>query len=146
MGLDIGSHRIGVAVADETGTIASPIAVVRRDRSDHRELQRLVHKWNIDRVIVGLPTGMSGREGPQAADVRAYATSLENRFAPAIPIEFWDERLTTIIAERSMIASGTRRAQRKERIDAIAAAVILQGWLDAGHHRRRRASIDSTHS
>ena len=139
MALDVGGRRIGVAVADESGTIATPIATVLRDRGDHADIARLVVAWNIDRLIVGLPTGLSGREGPQAADVRAYADRLAAALGPYPAIEFWDERLTTAIAERALIAGGARRAERKARIDAVAAAVILQSYLDTARHRRDRA-------
>lgn len=141
MALDVGSKRIGVALSDETGTIATPLGVVARGSGDHAELRRLVAAWDVGRVVVGLPTGLSGREGPQAADVRAYVasliTALASDVAPAPTIDYWDERLTTTIAERSLIASGARRAQRKTRVDAVAAAVILQDYLDAMRRRRR---------
>ena len=136
LALDVGARRIGVAVSDETGIVATPLATVARGRDDLGEIARLVAAWEVDRVVVGLPTGLSGREGPQAASVRAYAGVLADRLGPEPPIDFWDERLTTAIAERALVAAGTRRAQRKERIDAVAAAVILQGYLDA---RRQRA-------
>jgi putative Holliday junction resolvase len=140
MALDVGGRRIGVAIADETGAIASPIAVLQRGHGDLAELARLVREWGVDRLVIGLPTGLSGREGPQAADVRAYAQRLAESLGPELPIEFWDERLTTAIAERALIATGTRRAKRKEQIDAVAAAIILQGYLDAQRHRRARAA------
>lgn len=135
MALDVGERRIGVAVSDEIATIASPLAVVPRDPDGLAEIARLVAAWEVDRLVVGLPIGLSGREGPQAALVRAYAGRLADRLGPAPPIAFWDERLTTAIAERALIAAGTRRAQRRERIDAVAAAVILQSFLDAPRHR-----------
>ena len=142
LALDVGERRIGVAVSDETGVIATPVATVLRGRGDLAEIARLVTEWEADRVVVGLPTGLSGREGPQAAVVRAYATTLANHLGPAPPIHFWDERLTTAIAERALIAAGTRRAQRRERIDAVAAAVILQSYLDAGRSRPRTGDGD----
>lgn len=132
MALDVGERRIGVAVSDETGVIASPVATIARGVGDLDEIRRLVGQWEVDRLVLGLPTGLSGREGPQAALVRAYAATLVEHLGPEPPIDFWDERLTTAIAERALIAAGTRRAQRRERIDAVAAAVILQSYLDAG--------------
>ena len=143
MALDVGSKRIGVAVGDETGLIATPVGVVPRGDGDHAELRRLIAEWGVERLVVGLPTGLSGREGPQAADVRTYADSLITALAagaaPTPGIDFWDERLTTAIAERSLIASGVRRARRKTRVDAVAAAVILQDYLDAARRRSRGA-------
>ena len=137
-GLDVGDRRIGVAIADETGLIATPLATVQRGRHDLAEIARLVAEWRVDRLVVGLPTGLSGREGPQAAAVRAYAADLAAHLGPEPPLEFWDERLTTAIAERALIEAGTRRARRRERIDAVAAAVILQSYLDAVRQRALR--------
>jgi putative Holliday junction resolvase len=87
-------------------------------------------------LIIGLPVGLSGREGPQAAEVRHYADQVATAIGEGVAIEFWDERLSSTIAERTLIQAGTRRDRRRERIDAVAAAIILQGWLDAGRHRR----------
>lgn len=137
MALDVGERRVGVAVSDENAVIASPLAVVDRRRDDLAEVARLVAAWEVDRLVVGLPTGLSGREGPQAALVRAYAARLAAHLGPEPPIAFWDERLTTAIAERALIATGARRAERRERIDAVAAAVILQSFLDVPRHRTR---------
>ena len=136
MALDVGERRIGVAISDETGTIATPLVTVHRDRADLAEIGRLVAEWEVSRLVVGLPTGLSGREGPQAASVRAYANALAAHLGPEPPLDFWDERLTTAIAERALIATGTRPAQRRERIDAVAAAVILQSYLDASRRRQ----------
>ena len=138
LGLDVGGKRIGVAVSDETALIATPLQAVKRNGGEHAELARLVREWNADRLVVGLPTGLSGREGPQAAAVRAFADPLAA--ALDLPLVYWDERLTTAIAERALIEAGHRRAQRKERIDAVAAAVILQSYLDAARLRQRRAT------
>ena len=132
MALDVGGRRIGVAVSDETWLIATPIGYVERDtrrRRDRDELRRLAVRWHVERLVVGLPTSLSGREGPQAAEVRAYADGLAVDLG--LPLDYWDERLTTAIAEKALIAAGTSRARRREQIDATAAAVILQDYLDA---------------
>jgi putative Holliday junction resolvase len=131
MALDVGERRVGVAVSDELGAIATPLSTVQRGPRDLAELDRLVREWDVSQLVVGLPTGLSGREGPQAALVRAFTTKLEQELDPAVSVIYWDERLTTAIAERSMIEAGTSRARRKERIDAVAAAVLLQSYLDA---------------
>jgi putative Holliday junction resolvase len=131
MGLDVGERRVGVAVSDELGAIATPLATVQRGPRDVAEIDDLVREWSVSRLVVGLPTGLSGREGPQAALVRAFAAKLEDVLPPAVELVYWDERLTTAIAERSLIEAGTRRQRRKERIDAVAAAVLLQSYLDA---------------
>ncbi len=137
LGLDVGEVRIGVALSDEGGSIASPLTTVRRGAGDLDALRDLVTKWEVDTVVVGLPTGMSGREGPQAAATRAFAADLEDALGPEPPLRFWDERLTTAIADRMLTATGANRARRKAERDAIAAAVILQGWLDSEAMRRR---------
>lgn len=128
LGLDIGGRRIGVAISDELGTIASPVAMVLRGPHVARELRDLVAKYGAIGLIAGLPVGMSGREGPQAADIRAYTDAIA--IDVGLPLEYWDERLSTSIAERSLIANGTRRDKRKQQVDAVAAAVILQSYLD----------------
>lgn len=138
LGLDVGDKRIGVAVSDETALIATPLQVVKRGSGDRAEIARLTREWNTERLVVGLPTGLSGREGPQAASVRVYAEALAA--ALDLPLVYWDERLTTAIAERALIEAGHRRARRKERIDAVAAAVILQSYLDAARIRQGRAA------
>jgi len=133
MALDVGEKRIGVAISDEGGSIATPLTIIARGkgRSDLAEVARLAGEWEVDALVVGLPTGMSGREGPQAAATRAYADRLAEALGPELPLFFWDERLTTAIADRVMRERGTRRADRQGQRDAIAAAVILQGYLDS---------------
>jgi putative Holliday junction resolvase len=129
LGLDVGGKRIGVAISDEMGIIASPAGMVLRSDTSGREIRDHARRLGAVRMIVGLPVGMSGREGPQATDVREFVDSIADEVG--IPIEYWDERLTTSIAERSLIASGARRDKRKLQVDAAAAAVILQGYLDS---------------
>lgn len=141
MGLDVGERRVGVAISDELGAIATPLATVQRGPRDREEIDRLVREWNVSQLVVGMPTGLSGREGPQAALVRAFAAKLEQELDPAVEVVYWDERLTTAIAERSMIEAGTSRARRKERIDAVAAAVLLQSYLDAARGGLARENI-----
>lgn len=135
LGLDVGGRRIGVAVSDETRLIATPVEFVERGPGDRAAFRRLVERFGAGRIVAGLPTGMSGREGPQAADVRAYADALAADLG--LPLDYWDERLSTAIAERTLIAGGTRRADRRTRVDAVAAAVILQGYLDNQRLQRR---------
>ena len=145
MGLDVGERRIGVAIADELGAIASPLTTVARKPGDLAELRDLARARGVNVVVVGLPTGMSGREGPQAAAVRAFADELEGAVGPDIAIDFWDERLTTAVAERMLREGGRRRGKGRDKaeVDAVAAAVILQGYLDACRSRgARRRSHD----
>ncbi len=133
MGLDVGGRRIGVALSDETRLIATPLQFVERGEGDRKAFADLIQHYAIGRLVVGLPTGMSGREGPQSADVRTYADRLAIDLE--LPMDYWDERLSTAIAERTLIAGGTSRSDRRIRVDAVAAAVILQGFLD--HERYR---------
>jgi putative Holliday junction resolvase len=138
MGLDVGERRIGVAIADELGMIASPLTTVARKPGDLEELRDLARERGVGVFVVGLPTGLSGREGPQAAVVRAFASELGDVVGPAIEVAFWDERLTTAVAERMLRERGARRGRGKGEVDAVAAAVILQGYLDARRARDRR--------
>ena len=128
LGLDIGGRRIGVAISDEMGMIASPIAMIERQSDVAGKLRQLVRDYGAARLVAGLPLGLSGREGPQALEVREYTDALAAEVG--LPLEYWDERLSTSIAEQSLIAQGTRRNKRKMQVDAVAASVILQGYLD----------------
>jgi len=138
MGLDVGERRVGVAIGDELGMISSPLTTVQRRDGDLTELRDLAIAKGVDRLVVGLPTGLSGREGPQAAVVRQFADALGAAVGPEIPIVFWDERLTTTVAERMLQDSGRWRRRQKGDVDAVAAAVILQGYLDACRARGLR--------
>lgn len=129
LGLDIGSKRIGVAISDEMGFIASPVGLVLRGEGSAREIRQHASRLGAIRLLVGLPVGLSGREGPQAKDVRDFVDSIAEEID--LPVEYWDERLSTSIAEKSLIASGSRREKRKQQVDTVAAAVILQGFLDS---------------
>lgn len=136
MGLDIGSRRIGVAIGDELGIIATPIGFVQAGPGDRAAFANFVRTHRITEMIVGIPRTMAGKEGPQAKEVRAYAKALAGDLG--LPVTFWDERLTTVIAERSLISGGRNRQQRRNEIDAAAAAVMLQGYLDHQASQARR--------
>jgi putative Holliday junction resolvase len=142
MGLDVGERRIGVAIADELGTIASPLAVVLRRAGDLTEIRDLAAAEGATTLVVGMPTSMSGREGLQAASVRTFTEELRDTVGSDFVIEFWDERLSTTVAERVLRERGGRgrRKERKGDVDAVAAAVILQGYLDAQRARLLRKS------
>ncbi len=131
IGLDVGEARIGVAVSDPTGTLASARTVLARRPEDAalRAVQRLVEEEEAAAIIVGLPRSLSGELHGQAALVQAFAELLGKHIA--VPIHFWDERLSTVAAEREMRASGAKRDKRRAMIDAVAAAIILQSYLDA---------------
>jgi putative Holliday junction resolvase len=130
LGIDVGSVRIGLAISDETCTLASPLATVRNDpRTIWARIEREMEDRHVERVVVGLPRRLDGTEGDAAENARGFAAKLQRHVSTAV--EFWDERFTTTIAERSLIESGVRRRRRREVIDAVAAAVLLQSWLDA---------------
>ncbi len=126
--LDFGTRRIGVAVADATGLIASPLCTLKRRsiRTDLEALDRLLKARQIDRIIVGLPLNMDGSEGPMARAARAFAGRLG--LATGLAVELLDERLSSFEA-RDRLAAFAPRARRKASIDAVAAAVILESWL-----------------
>ena len=133
LALDIGEKRIGVAVSDPSGTVATPLVVLDSARvmGDGRELVRLVDDYEVDRVVVGLPLSLDGSEGPQAARVRLAAKRLAGFLR--VPIEFADERLSSAQASRSMAESGASAREQRGRVDMVAAALFLQSYLDARH-------------
>ncbi len=132
LALDVGEKRVGVALCDETQTLARPLLTLRRasKKEDFARLAALCREHAVEKVIVGLPKTLRGEEGPQAHRVRRYAAELQA--ALDLPIEFWDERFSTVEARDLLL---TRTLVRKGEIDAIAAAVILQDYLD-GHNPR----------
>lgn len=138
MGLDVGERRIGMAIADELGMIASPLGVVQRGEGDLQRILEAAREQRASTLVVGLPTGMSGREGPQAATVRAFAATLATASSGTLDIVFWDERLTSAVAERALQAQGRKKNRQSGAVDALAAAVILQGYLDAERNSFRQ--------
>jgi putative Holliday junction resolvase len=133
VGLDVGSKTIGVAVSDELHLAAHPRTTLARKgtRADVDAVAGIVAAEEADRVVVGLPLEMDGREGPRAKRVMLFVRALEAKLGPSIPVETWDERFSTAAVERILIDADLSRARRKEVIDKQAAAYILQGWLDA---------------
>lgn len=128
IGLDIGERRIGVSISDELGMIASPLKTIDARGDVAAELRTIMSTYGARRFVVGLPLGMSGKEGPQAAEVRSIAENLREKLA--VEIVYSDERLSSAVADQTLIKQGARRDKRKQHIDAMAAAVILQGYLD----------------
>ena len=129
--MDLGARRIGVAVSDPSGTIASPLQVLERSgdvAGDHRRLAAIVREVGAERVVVGLPRSLSGEVGPAARQALAEVEALTQ--ALAVPVETHDERLTTVSAHRAMRALGVKRDARRRAVDKMAAAVMLQAWLD----------------
>ena len=135
LGIDVGTVRVGLAGSDETGTLATPLRTVPRRPAARlwREVELVVAERLPERIVVGLPLRLDGSEGDSAVDARGVAEQLHRR--TGLPVEMWDERFTTVAAERSMIAAGQRRARRRETIDAVAATLLLQTWLDSRRSR-----------
>lgn len=136
LGLDVGGKRIGVAVSDEGQILASPWGMVEQGRNAIRDIGRIAREAGAVAIVAGLPTGLSGREGAQAADTRRFADSVGE--ALNLPLSYWDERLTSSQAERMLVDAGMRRKDRRNQIDALAASLMLQTYLDSRMHRRRR--------
>jgi len=137
LGLDPGERRIGVAVSDPRGVAAQPLRVIERASfaEDAARLRELVEARKAERVVVGLPLGMDGEAGPAARSARRYANRLRRELQ--VEVVLWDERLSTAEAERSLLSAGESRARRREVRDAVAAALILQSYLDAQRGRER---------
>ena len=136
LGVDLGSKRIGIAVSDPSGTIASPLTVVHRSNSRRRDLDeiaRIATDEDVDTIVVGLPLTMRGEVGQAAEAAIAEAARLAT--VVGVPVETHDERLTTVTAERSMIDAGMRGHERRRVVDKVAAAVMLQSWLDSRRAR-----------
>ncbi len=136
MGLDLGTKTIGVAVSDSFQSVATPIETVKRKKFgvDAARLVELIDQRSIGGIILGLPRNMDGSEGPRAQSTRAFARNL--RPLVPCPIGFWDERLSTVAAERALLEADTTRKRRAEVIDHVAASYILQGVLDRLGHIR----------
>jgi putative holliday junction resolvase len=131
LGLDVGTKTIGVAVSDGLGFTAQGVTTIRRTnlKADLAALKALVQEYEAERFVVGLPLNMNGTEGPRAEASRKFAEQLTA--ALGLPVEFWDERLSTMAATRTLLEADVSRAKRREVIDQMAAQFILQGWLDA---------------
>lgn len=131
LGVDVGTVRVGVAKSDATGLLASPLTVIRRDRSgaDVAALTALAQEWEAQGVVVGLPVTLRGREGDSARMAREFAAAV-TAAAPSLALEYVDERNTTVSAQRDLRAAGVKARDQRDRIDAHAAAVLLQLWLD----------------
>lgn len=134
MGLDLGEKTIGVAVSDHMRQVATPLKTLKRSKfgTNAAELEALIAERDIGALILGLPFNMDGSEGPRAQSTRAFARNLSQR--GSVPIGFWDERLSTVAAERALLEADTSRKRRSEVIDHVAAAYILQGALDRLRH------------
>ncbi|MBM7855026.1 putative Holliday junction resolvase [Desulfohalotomaculum tongense] len=131
MGLDVGDKTIGVAVSDLMGWTAQGLEVIRRsnEEKDINRLAQIVEQYQVEKIVVGLPKNMNGTIGPQGEKVQRFSEKIKNVLK--LPVEFWDERLTTVAAERMLIEADVSRSKRKKVIDKMAAVLILQGYLDS---------------
>lgn len=134
MGLDFGSKTVGVAVCDPLGITAQTVETITRTsenklRQTLARIEDLIGEYEIERIVLGYPKNMNNTVGERAEKTEEFKASLERR--TGLPVTLWDERLTTVAAERVLVESGVRRENRKKSIDQIAAAMILQGYLDS---------------
>lgn len=130
LGLDVGTKTIGMALSDLTRSVATPYDTIRRTKftQDVHELRKVIEQNQVSGVVIGLPVNMDGSEGPRAQSARAFARNLSAHLD--LPLVFWDERLSTVAAERTLLEADASRRKRAGVIDKMAAAYILQGALD----------------
>lgn len=130
LGLDVGDVWIGVAISDALMLTAQPLMTIKRDsnKSVYDKIHDIIKENNVEKIVVGLPKNMNNTIGPQSEKVMKFAEKLKNKFG--IEIEYVDERMTTLMAEKVLIAGSVRRENRKKYIDKIAATYILQSYLD----------------
>ncbi|MBE5879688.1 MAG: Holliday junction resolvase RuvX [Lachnospiraceae bacterium] len=132
MGLDFGSKTVGVAVTDPLGVIASGVEIIRRDREDKlrqtlARIEVLIQEYEVERIVLGYPKNMNDTEGDRVAKTKAFQEMLERR--TGLPVELWDERLTTVEAHELMTEMGVSGKDRKKYVDSIAATLILEGYM-----------------
>ncbi|UQD52844.1 Holliday junction resolvase RuvX [Bacillus methanolicus] len=133
MGLDVGSKTIGIALSDELGWTAQGLETIKINEDENEfgfdEVGKIIKENDVGKIVVGLPKNMNGTIGPRGEASKYYASELEKRFG--IPVILWDERLTTMAAERVLLEADVSRKKRKKVIDKMAASMILQGYLDS---------------
>lgn len=144
MGLDFGSKTVGVAISDELLLTAQGVEIIRRKeenklRQTCARIEELIKEYNVEEIVLGLPKNMNATEGVRAELTREFQDKLERR--TGLPVHLWDERLTTVAADKIMMEAGIRREHRREHVDRIAAALILQGFLDR-RGMEKNASLD----
>ena len=141
MGLDFGSKTVGVAVSDSLLITAQSLEIIRRKEENKlrrtlARIEELIEEYEVEEIVLGLPKNMNATEGIRVELTMEFREKLERR--TGLPVIMWDERLTTVVAQKTMIEAGIRRENRKEYVDKIAAALILQGYLDS---RSRKSEI-----
>ena len=139
LGLDIGTKTIGVAVSDELHLIAQGLFTLKRKgiQEDIRELEQLIEEQHVERIVVGLPKNMNNTLGPSAEMVLSFIEEISQQIT--LPVITWDERLSTVAAEKALLEADTSRRKRKRVIDKVAAQLILQGYLDSQHRLKNQS-------
>ena len=140
LGLDYGSKTVGVAVSDPLLVMATGLEIIRRDsenklRKTLARIESLIDEYGVDKIVLGLPKNMNNTLGDRAEKTLEFKAMLERR--TGLPVVMWDERLTTVMAHKTMIESGVRREDRSKYVDSIAAVFILQGYLDSLSNNRK---------
>jgi putative Holliday junction resolvase len=138
--LDIGTVRIGVAASDPTGIFAQGVSVLRAKDSWMENLSKILDERGAGKIVVGMPRRTDGSYGPEARHVKETVESLR-AFFPEVEVVMWDERFTTVIANRALIEANVSRAGRKRAVDKVAAAVLLQNYLDSGESKNSSAGV-----
>lgn len=143
MGLDFGSKTVGVAISDPLLITAQGIEIIRRkDENKLRQtlarIEALIVEYEVTQIVLGLPKNMNATEGERVEKTKEFADRLERR--TGLPVSFWDERLTTVAADKAMMEAGIRRENRKDYVDKLAAVLILQGYLDERAMRKEQES------
>ncbi|MBT4769470.1 MAG: Holliday junction resolvase RuvX [Rhodospirillaceae bacterium] len=135
LGLDVGEKTIGLAISDASYSIATPVETLRRKKftADAEALIAIIQERNVGALVVGLPINMDGSEGPRCQSMRQFAENLLGKID--LPLAFWDERLSTAAVTRTLIEADMSRKRRSQVVDKMAAAYILQGFLDHLHHQ-----------
>lgn len=139
LGLDFGSKTVGVAISDPLLITAQGLEIIRRKeenklRQTLARIEEIITEYGVEKIVLGLPKNMNDTEGIRVELTREFAEKLERR--TGLPVEFYDERLTTVMADKTMMESGVRRENRKEYVDKIAATLILQDYLDRMHRKK----------
>lgn len=139
LGLDFGSKTVGVAISDPLLITAQGLEIIRRKeenklRQTLARIEEIITEYGVERIVLGLPKNMNDTEGARVELTREFAEKLERR--TGLPVEFYDERLTTVMADKTMMESGVRRENRKDYVDKIAATLILQDYLDRMHRKK----------
>ena len=131
LGIDLGGKRIGIAISDNDGKVATPLQVLMRSKNtkeDHKKINDLVSEWEAEFVVVGMPYSLNGDKGPAAKAVEKEVEELAS--VVSVPVDVHDERLTTVIAAQELSLQGLDNKRQRKVIDQVAASVILQSWLD----------------